>query len=316
MFEQRSSSQPNHNGATYAARDRVARLCILAISTLIALKVMASVLTGSVGILADLMHSLIDLSGAIIGFISIRISRKPPDKHHAFGHGKAEGVAAVIIAALIFLAGGIIIYEAIDRILSDGEVEMVGLGIGVTAGAVIINAVVSLYALKISRREESIALEATARDLAADMLSSVAVLIGLSLVWATGVTLLDPIVALLVALLIIRTAYITMHKAVSGLMDTSLPETEESAVRSCISRYSDRSFGFENLVTRRSGNERHIEFQLIMPANSSVEEAHRVCDQIEHDIEVALGTTRVTIHIEPCPNSCYQCKLVCNSRQA
>ena len=165
-----------------ATKEKVAKLSILAVSLLIVIKVVASILTGSIAILADAVHSVIDLSGVVIGYIGIRVSGKPADEEHAFGHGKAENIAGGIIAGLIFIAAGTIFYQAVRNLIAGATVELVNVGIFVTAAAIVINVLVSRYAFKVARATDSLALEATARDMFADVLSSAAVLVGLVLV--------------------------------------------------------------------------------------------------------------------------------------
>ncbi len=299
----------------FSTKENVAKLSIFSISLLIVMKVVASIMTGSIGIRADALHSIIDLSGAVIGYIGIRISGKPPDERHAFGHGKAENIAGVVIAGLIFVAAGTIVYEAIKRLIAGGTVELVTLGIYITAAAIVINMTVSWYALRVARSTDSLALEATARDMFADMLSSCAVLAGLILVRLTGLNILDPIVALLVAILITRTAYLTMKKSFSGLMDARLPKAEEAAIKSCLREHAGQLVGFHELRTRKAGNQRYIDLHLVMPKTTSVEEAHRMCDHLEQDIKNRLPNISITIHVEPCTIECDQCPVACSLRQ-
>jgi len=279
------------------------------------MKITASLFTGSIGIRADAVHSIIDLVGAVVGLIGIRIAVRPPDEHHAFGHGKAENIAGVVIAGIIFIAAGTIAYEAIKRLIVGGTVEMVSLGIWVTAAAIVINGLVSWYALKVARATDSLALEATARDLLADVWSSCAVLVGLGLVWLTGLTVLDPIVALLVSALIARTAYLTMKKSIGGLVDTRLPQEEEELIRQAILEHSEQLAGFHKLRTRKAGHQRYIDLHLLMPKNVSMVEAHQMCDHLEQDIEHRLKNTSVTIHVEPCDEDCDQCSVPCDSEK-
>lgn len=152
-----------------ATKENAAKLSIVSVSLLIVMKVVASILTGSIAIRADAVHSTIDLLGVVIGYIAIRISGKPPDERHAFGHGKAENIASVVIAGLIFIAAGTIFYQAITRLMAGVTVELVTVGIYVTAAAIVVNVIISWYALKVARATESLALEATARDMLADM---------------------------------------------------------------------------------------------------------------------------------------------------
>jgi cation diffusion facilitator family transporter len=142
----------------FATKSGAAKLSIISIGSLIVMKLVASIITGSISIRADAFHSLIDLSGAVIGYIGIRISSKPPDESHAFGHGKAENIAGTIIAGLIFIAAGTIVYQAITRLITGGALEFVTLGIYVTAAAIVINSLISRYALRVARATDSIAL--------------------------------------------------------------------------------------------------------------------------------------------------------------
>lgn len=299
----------------HTTKQNVARMSIFCISLLIVMKVAASAVTNSIGIGADAVHSLIDLSGAVIGLISIRISDKPPDSHHAFGHAKAENIAGVIISGFIFFAGAIIIYQAVRRLVVGGSIELVNLGIYVTMAAIVINLAISRYALRVSRATDSLALEATAHDMLADAYSSGAVLVGLVLVRFTGLSMLDPIVALLVALLIFRTAYITMKRSLGGLMDARLPEAEETTIKSCLNEHSAQVVSFHKLRTRKAGDQRHIDLHLVTPRHVSVLEAHRVCDHLETDIAQRLPNANVTIHIEPCIVECDSCTASCTLRK-
>ena len=291
----------------FSTRSGVARLSIFSVALLILLKAAASIITGSISIRADAVHSVIDLAGVIIGYVGIRISSKPPDRQHAFGHGKVESIASAIIAGLIFLAAGAIAYEAVNRLISGGTLEMVALGIWVTAAAVMINGAVAWQARRVARAAESVALEATARHMFTDVLSSVAVLAGLILVQLTGLNILDPVVALLVAALIVRTAYDVMRKSISDLIDAKLPEAEEEIIRSAIMEHAGELINFHALRTRKAGNRRYIDLHLVMPKDISVAEAHRMCDHLERDIKSKLSRASLTIHVEPCGEDCDKC---------
>jgi len=290
-----------------ATKEGAAKLAIFAVSVLIAMKVAASIVTGSIAIRADAVHSVIDLFGVIIGYTGIKIASRPPDERHPYGHGKAENIAGVVIAAMIFVGAIIIAYQAVTRLIDGGEVELVPLGIYVTAAAIVINLLVSWYSLRIARATESIALEATARDLFADVLSSAAVLVGLILVQFTGIAILDSIVALLVSVLIGRTAFLTMRKAFGGLMDIKLPQAEEDEIVAIIKKHGDLIAGFHRVRTRKAGSQRQIDFHLVVSRNLSVERAHQLCDQLEEEIEKRLSDTSITIHVEPCDGNCEKC---------
>ena len=299
----------------FSTRSGAAKLSIVSVSLLVLLKAVASILTGSISIRADAVHSVIDLSGVIIGYIGIRISGKPPDEQHAFGHGKAENIASTVIAGLIFVAAGTIFYEAIKRLIFGGTVELVTVGIYVTAVAIVINGTTSWYVLRVARSTDSVALEATARHMLADVLSSCAVLVGLILVWLTGLNILDPLVALLVAILIVRTAYLTIKRSLGDLIDVKLPEAEESIIKSCIMEHGGQLVGFHKLRTRKAGSQRYVDLHVVMPKDTSVEAAHRLCDHLEQDIGNRLPPVSVTIHVEPCSEECDQCFVTCSSRK-
>jgi cation diffusion facilitator family transporter len=297
-----------------ATKENVAKVSIGAVSSLIAMKIVASVLTGSIAIGADAAHSAIDLAGIVIGYIGIRISGKPPDEQHAFGHGKAENIAGTIIAGLMFAAVGVISYHAVQRLIVGAALERITVGIYITAAAIAINAIISWKALRVAQATDSIALEATARHMLADVWSSCAVLVGLILVRQTGLNMLDPIVALVVAGLIARTAYLTMKKSFGGLIDTRLPKAEEDEIRSCLLEQGYQLVDFHDLRTRKAGARRYVELHLTMPKNVTVEEAHQVCDRLEESIKARLANTSVTIHVEPCSGECEQCSASCTLR--
>ncbi len=295
--------------------DTAAKLSMITIGLLIAMKAVTSVVTGSIGIRADAIHSTIDLAGVIVGFLGIRIAARPPDADHTFGHGKAQDIAGVVISGLIFFAAGAIVYEAIRRLISGGQLELVTLGIYVTVAAIVVNAIVSWYAFKVAKAADSTALEASGRDMFADVLSSIAVLAGLILVKMTGSNLPDPIVSLLVAALIARAAFVTLRKSCDGLMDIKLPEAEEEIVRKCIKEHMGLLVDFHELRTRKAGDRRHIYLHLVMPKNASVDEAHSMCDHLEQDIESRLQRANVIIHVEPCEVECDNCSAPCPCRE-
>jgi cation diffusion facilitator family transporter len=227
-----------------------------------------------------------------------------------------ENIAGVAIGGIILSAAGIIAYQAVLRIINGEDLELITVGIYITVGAIMINAAISRHAFKVARSTDSIALEATARDMFADALSSCAVLIGLVLVLITDLTILDSVVALLVAIVIVRTAFQTLWKSLSGLMDTRLPEAEEEIIRLCITEHNDRVVGFHQLRTRKSGSQRHIDLHLIVPREASVDEAHEICDRLEENIERRLQGVDMTIHIEPCTiEDCDSCLVICAIRK-
>ncbi|MFC2007776.1 cation diffusion facilitator family transporter [Chloroflexota bacterium] len=294
-----------------AEKPKAAAVSIASNTALIILKLIAGIITGSVSLVAEAIHSVMDLAAAIVAFISVRIADRPADAEHHFGHGKAENISGVIEGLLIFIAAGIIINEAIHRFIEGATLEMVELGIGIMMVSIVVNVIVSRYLLRVSRATDSLALEADARHLTTDIMTMSGVLIGLVIVRFTGLFVLDPIIAILVALLIIKAAYDITKKSFGGLIDVGLPADEESAIRSCITRYNTLVVDYHKLRTRKAGSQRYIDLHVILPRNIIVEEAHEVCDRLEKDIKAALQRTDVTIHVEPCTNDCDRCPISC-----
>jgi len=298
----------------FNTKQGVSILAMVAIGTLIILQMVTSFITGSISIRADAIHSIIDLAGAVVGYICIRISRKPADEDHAFGHGKAESIAGVFISILIFVAAGTILYEAIKRLIQDEPLQTISLGIYVIAASIVVLSLMSWHAMRVARKTDSVALEAQARDMFADVLSSIAVLIGLLLVRFTGWVIADAIVALLVTALITRAAFITMKKSISGLMDSKLSDEEESAIISSVTKYGCMVAGYHKLRTRKVGSECHVDLHLTMAKSLTLEEAHIVCNQIEGELENVLPNSNVVIHCEPCGDQCMECTVICTDR--
>ena len=291
------------------------KLSLIVVIGLTGLKVAVAVITGSISIFAQAADSFFDLFAVAITFFAVGIAAKPADEEHPFGHGKVEDIAAIVQAVLILTVGGLIIYSAIRRIITGVTVELTEIGIGVMLVSIIASIFLSRHLLKVSQATGSIALEANARNIAADVYSAAGVLVGLAAVRFTGLSILDPIVALVVALVILKAAYDILRKSFGGLIDVRLPQAEEDEIRSCIMEHGGELVGFHELRTRRAGNQRFIEFHLVMPKNASVEEAHRVCDHLEQEIENRLQHTSVTIHVEPCSTECDQCSVSCSLRR-
>jgi len=293
----------------FSTRSGAAKLSLVVVIGLIALKVVVTVITGSISILAQATDSFLDLFAIVIIFFAVSIATKPADEEHPFGHGKVENIAAIVQAVLIFIAGGLIIYSAVRRIILGTTVELTEAGIGVMLVSIIASIFLSRHLLKVSRATDSMALEASARNIAADVYSAAGVLVGLVAIRFSGLNILDPIIALLVALFILKVAYDVLRRSFGGLIDVKLPEAEENAIRSSIMEHIGELVDFHKLRTRKAGSRRYIDLHVVMPKNISVEKAHRMCDHLEVDIETRLQHTSVTIHVEPCNEECEQCPI-------
>jgi cation diffusion facilitator family transporter len=284
----------------FSTKTSAAGLSIISNSLLVVVKVVAGLLMGSVSVLSEGIHSAADLLAAIIAFVSIRAAAKPADENHRYGHGKIENVSGTIEALLIFLAAGYIIYEAVEKIRLGTGLESIDLGIGVMAGSAIVNIFVSRHLHKIARKTDSVALEADAWHLTTDVYTSLGIFVALIVVRVTGLTILDPIIAIGVALLILRAAWGITRKSLGGVLDERLPGEEEELIAAAISEHLGEVAGFHKLRTRKAGSERYIDVHLVLPRSVTLEEAHSLCDHLEEDIKTRLPGCSVTIHCEPC----------------
>jgi len=302
----------------FSTKAGATKLLIGVVVGLLILKVVVSWLSGSISILAQAADSLFDLFAGIITFFAIRIAAKPPDAEHPYGHGKVEDIAGVVQGILIFVAGGLIIYSAIGRIITKHySIELTEAGIAVMAVSIVVSIFLSRHLLSVSRATGSVALEANARNIAIDVYSASAVLVGLAIVRFTGprLNIIDPILAIGVAIYILKVAVDTIRKPISGLLDESLPPSQQAVIEDCLRKHSREVSGFHALRTRRAGSQSYIDLHLVMTRDISLEQAHQICDRIEVEIQSTLHEASVTIHAEPCDNECEQCSAICSKRR-
>jgi cation diffusion facilitator family transporter len=278
------------------AKVKVARLSVMSNSLLIVMKVVVGILSGSVSIISEAIHSGMDLIAAIIAFFSVRMSDTPSDSGHPYGHGKIENVSGVIEAILIFVAAIWIITEAIKKIIHPGEVESIGWGSLVMFISAIINWLVSRRLYKVAIQTESVALEADALHLKTDVYTSLGVAFGLLLIWITNIHLLDPIVAILVALLILKESYQLMRRAFNPLLDSAWEKEEYDRL---IAVLNELKVTFHSLKTRKAGQFRFVDFHLEMQSDTKLGSVHSFCDSIEARLQKEFSNLEVTIHAEP-----------------
>lgn len=299
------------------ARVKAAQVSVVSNSALVAIKLAVGLFMGSVSVISEAIHSGLDLVAALIAYLSLRQAAQPADEEHQFGHGKIENISGVIEALLILLAAFWIIFEAGKRLLHGGQVESIGLGIGVMGLASLVNYFVSRYLFRVARKTDSIALKADALHLSTDVLTSLGVMVGLVLIKITRIQILDPIVAMLVAGLIIKASYDLTKEAFFPLLDTKLPAEEEQDIINIIHRNHAKFVEYHKLRSRKAGSERHIDLHLVFPYAKPIKEIHLLCDQIEEDIENRFSAAQVLIHAEPCNNECDQCssRLDCKEKK-
>ena len=291
------------------SKTKVARLSIASNSVLLLMKFAVGITTGSVSIISEAIHSTMDLAASVIAFFSVKISSRPADANHPYGHGKVENISGVIEALLIFAAAILIIEGSIKKILHPGEeAGSFAIGFIVMFISAAINFWVSNKLYKIAKHEDSIALEADALHLKTDVYTALGVGLGLLLIWITKLNILDPIVAILVALFILKESYELLKSAFNPLLDVKLSDEDINVIEHVIAKYNSVYCDFHDLRTRKSGSTYYIDLHLVVPENMSVKAAHDICDEIEIDLQNSFKDTEVMIHLESCTNHCKTCK--------
>jgi cation diffusion facilitator family transporter len=294
-------------------KNRVAMLSVSSNSFLVVFKLAVGVVIGSVSVISEAIHSGMDLIAAVIALVAVRISGRSPDEDHAFGHGKVEDISAAVEALLIFAAAAWIIYEAVMKLLSPHPIEKIGWGVLVMLISAVANLVVSQRLFRVGKKTESAALIADGWHLRTDVYTSVGVMVGLGIILAgeqifPGVNLywIDPVAAIMVALLILRAALrLTIH-AISDLMDTSTSPLEKAWIRAYLKRLYPTVLSFHRLRTRKAGPERFIDFHMVVHSDMTVSESHKIADKILEDFKSHFPNADVILHIEPCDGSCSQ----------
>jgi cation diffusion facilitator family transporter len=279
---------------------KFAWLSIGAAIATIALKTGAFVLTGSVGLLSDAIESLVNLAGAIMALIMLTIAARPADDDHVYGHSKAEYFASVTEGILILGAAIGIIFTAVQRLINPHPLEQLGIGLAVSIAASVINFIVARVLLNQGRKRNSITLEADAHHLMTDVWTSVGVIGGVAIAGFTGWSILDPLVAILVALNIIWTGIQLVRRSVSGLMDEALPEGDQKKIQDVMAKYREKGVDFHALRTRQAAARRFMSVHILVPGEWTVHDAHHVAEDFESDIRTTLGgVITVFTHLEP-----------------
>ncbi|WP_028573728.1 cation diffusion facilitator family transporter [Desulfonatronovibrio hydrogenovorans] len=278
----------------------VALLSVLASLVTLGLKFGAFWITGSVGLLSDAMETFVNLAASIVAVVALTIAFKPANQKFNYGHDKAEYFAGGLEGGLILVAAASIVYSAAGRLFSPVPLENLGWGIAISLVAGLINLVVARVMLKAARHFDSITLEGDARHLMADVWTSAGVIAGIGIIMLKPEwIILDPIIAILVALNITRSGFSLIKRSMKGLMDVSLPDDELKAVESAIREHAGPGAEYHGLRSRKSGSRRFIDFHLLLPGHKTISQAHKVCCLIERDVERQLVKSQVTIHVEP-----------------
>lgn len=277
-----------------------AALSIVSNSILIALKLAAGAITGSIAILTEAVHSLIDLVASVVAFVSVRKADEPADVEHPYGHEKVESLAATIEGMLILVGAGIIVYEATHRLVVGAKVETLEVGIAVMGFSVLANLVVSTVLARQARAHESPALAGDAAHLRADAATSAAVLVGLGIVQLTGNAAFDSITALLVAGAIVVAGIRIVRRSSGVLVDEALPADEMDRIEEAIAAArTEEVAGYHKLRARRAGSRRYIDLHVQFHAGTSLERAHELAHRLRDAIEAVVPRAEVMIHAEP-----------------
>jgi cation diffusion facilitator family transporter len=277
-----------------------AGLSIASNAILIALKLAAGAITGSIAILTEAVHSLIDLVASVVAFVSVRKADEPADADHPYGHEKVESLAATIEGMLILVGAGIIVYEATHRLVVGSTVEALGVGIAVMGISLVANLVVSTILARQAKAHDSPALEGDAAHLRTDALTSAGVLFGLTLVEITGEAAFDSITALVVAVAIVWAGIRIVRRSSGVLVDEALPPAEMDRIERAISAArTPEVAGYHRLRARRAGSRRHIDFHVQYRSGTSLERAHELAHRMRGAIEAEIASAEVLIHVEP-----------------
>ncbi len=295
----------------------VALLSILSNSTLVVLKLITGILTGSISILSEAAHSSMDLIASVIAFFAVRISARRPDAEHPFGHGKVEDISALAEALLIVMAAVWIVIEAVNKIIIPKPLETIDWGIAVMLLSVIANIVVSQLLFEVGKRSESPALIADAWHLRTDVWTSAGVLTGLAIIWVgnklwpgINLTWIDPAAAILVAMLILKAAFDLTAGATKDLIDTSPPAHELYWLTNYLQSWYPTVRSIHRIRTRKSGAARFIDLHIVVDPAMTVSDSHKITDQMTASVREKLSGADLTVHIEPCDGLC---KKACTS---
>ena len=278
---------------------KYAKLSIAAAIVTISLKLLAYFLTGSIGLLSDALESFVNLAAAFFALFALKIAEKPPDEEHMYGHSKAEYFSSVFEGALIVLAAVSITYAAIERIINPQVVQQAFLGITISLIAAVVNLCVALYLLQMGKKHRSITLVADGQHLLTDVWTSVGVIVGIGLVAFTHIQLLDPVIAILVAINIIFTGFQLIKESALGFMDRAISQPEKKIIEDILNSYQSIGLQYHGLLTRQAGTRRFVSVHILVPGSWTVQKGHDMLEKIEGALREAISQLTVTTHLEP-----------------
>lgn len=278
---------------------RFAWLSVAAALVTMGVKLLAWWLTGSVGLLADALESLVNLGAASMAVMMLWLAAQPPDAGHEYGHDKAEYFASGFEGLLIFVAGGLILAAAIPKLWAPTPIQQPGLGLALSAGASLVNLLVALVLRAAARRHKSVTLGADADHLMTDVWTSAGVIAAVALVALTGWLVLDPLIAIVVAAHILWTGFRLIREASNGLMDAAWPEDDRAALERALRTFRADGIGFHAVRTRQAARRRFASFHVLVPGDWTVQRGHDLLEKIEAAVNQELPHTVVFTHLEP-----------------
>ncbi len=261
-------------------------------------KGVGAVLTGSVSLLTEALHSATDVVASLLAYIGVRVGSVPPDEDHPYGHGKVETLAGFGEAVLLILIVCYLLFEGVRRLIVGSALQSLEVGIGVMLFSTVSSLVVGLYVSRVGKRTHSLALQSNGQHLLIDFWTSAGVLTALVLIQWTGWKWIDALLAIGIALWLVRGAYRLAHRAFHELIDHRLPESEIEQI-DAILKLEPGVLSYHQLRTRRSGAMRYIDLHIVVPSDWSLQRAHQVADRLEKRIEERLAPAQCVIHVDP-----------------
>jgi len=265
----------------------------------ISLKTIAYLFTNSVGLLSDAIESLVNLVAALIAFFTLKIAQKPADKEHPYGHTKAEYFSSVAEGAFIFIASLVIIFSALNRLFKPKPLEQISIGLLVSLVATFINFFVGRKLIQVGKKYQSITLEADGHHLLTDVWTSLGVILAVFLVDKTKILILDPLVAIFIALNILLTGTNLIRRSLSGFMDEAIDKKELEKIKKVFEKYQKKGLVFHAIKSRQAGQKKFLSFHALFPKSYSIKKAHDLVDKIEKEIKKDVLNIQIDSHLEP-----------------
>lgn len=292
---------------------QTARFVVVIPLVLFIIKIFIGILSMSISVISDALDSLMDMAAGGAAYYFIKESRKPPDESHSYGHGKFESLSALFQSAMMATAAVIIILAALNRIIHGIDLVKLDIVLAGLAFSMVLKYIISRKMFKVSKEENSIALEAAAHNFRMDMIISAMVIVGIVIIQfgeyleIDGIEYIDPAIAVIIALSFIKVALSIAFKTSKELLDTSLSENDQKIIDNVLREFKGYHAGIHNLRTRQSGNEKHIDFHIQLKKDLSIEKGHEIVNSIERKIEEKLERAHVLVHMEPCKEDCEVC---------